>query len=129
MIPKIEASVENQIRPKNAIFTISSPFGTCGENIIKVEVKFNDVNYTTNLNFDAQSSVINVTNIANFESYNYRIEKLRVEDSGERKCFSFAGISICYTTECDKDNPITVGASTPKFNPKVTKEETISIVG
>jgi hypothetical protein len=127
--PKVKASVNNQIRPKNAIFTISSPFGTCGENIIKVEVEFNDVNYTTNLNFDTQSTFINVTTIANFGAYIYKIGKFKVEDAEETECNSFGGISLCLRKECDSKNPLTVEPLTQKPYPKLEKEETISIPG
>ena len=106
--PKVEASVTNQIRPDSAKFEIYSPFGTCGRNIQRIDVKFNDVNYTTKTYFDTNSKLINASTIADFEAYDYEIGRYRVENSDENFCNNVLGIIVCSESTCDLDNPETI---------------------
>ena len=127
--PKVKASVINQMRPKSINFEIYSPFGNCGRNIQKVEVEFNNVSYSTNLNMDTKSTLINVTTVTDFETYQYTIGRYKVEDSNEELCNDILGISLCIEDECDINNPITIEAPIQKTKNRFTKEETISIEG
>ena len=49
------------------MFKIYSPFGNCGRDIQRVEVDFNNINYTTTINMDTRSNFINVTTITDFD--------------------------------------------------------------
>ena len=127
--PKVKASVINQIRPKGLTFEISSPFGTCGKNIQRIEIDFNNVNYTTDLNFDTQSTLINVTTMTDFDSYQYKVGKYKVENSDDTYCYNYLGIIVCLEGECDSKNPIIVESPSLKIREKKTKKETVSIDG
>ena len=127
--PKVKASVINQIRPKSIVFEISNSFGTCGKNIQKVEVQFNNVSYITDLNFDTKSTLINVTTKTDFDSYKYYISKYKIDNSDDNVCNSFLGINICFEEECDTQNPILIEAPILKTQKELAKEEIISIEG
>ena len=127
--PKVKASVINQIRPQKINFEIYSPFGFCGRDIQRVEVEFNNVNYTTNLNMDTKSKLINMTTITDFDIYQYSVGRYKVEDSNEEICNYFLGISICTKKECDINNPIIVEAPKQKIRDKNKKVETRLIEG
>ena len=127
--PKVKASVINQMRPKSINFEIYSPFGTCGRNIQKVDVEFNNVTYSTDLNMDTKSTLINVTTVTDFETYQYTIGRYKVEDSIEQLCNEIIGISLCIEDECDINNPITIEAPVQKTKKSFKNEETISIEG
>ena len=124
---KVQAGIESGIKPENIKFEISSPFGTCGKNYYKVEVDFGNVNYTTNLDFDTQSTVINVTTITNFQQYYYIIGKYRVEDAEDVDCDDFLGINLCLDHECDEDNPTIIESPTKKHIPEKTNKNDESI--
>ena len=121
--PKVEASVTNQIRPDSAKFEIYSPFGTCGRNIQRIDVKFNDVNYTTKIYFDTNSTLINVSTITDFEAYDYYIGKYKVENSDENHCNNVLGIIVCAESTCDLENPETIEYPTKKIQNRKKIEE------
>ena len=127
--PKVKASVINQIRPKSLTFEISSPFGACGKNIQRIEIDFNNVNYTTDLNFDTQSTLINVTTITDFDSYQYKVQRYKVENSNDIQCKEILGITVCVYEECESTSPIKVGSPSFYIGEKKTKKETVSIDG
>ena len=110
-------------------FEIYSPFGFCGRDIQRVEVEFNNVNYTTNLNMDTKLKLINMTTITDFDIYQYSVGRYKVEDSNEEICNYFLGISICTKKECDINNPIIVEAPKQKIRDKNKKVETRLIEG
>jgi len=124
---KVKASIINEIKPQKINFEIYSPFGYCGRNIRRVEVEFNKVNYTTIINMDTRSTIINITTITDFDDYQYNVIKYKVEDSNKQICHSVLGFSICIEEECDINNPIMLEPPVRKTKDKVTREETISI--
>ena len=128
-IPKVNAAVINQIRPKSVVFEISSPIGVCGKNIQRIEVEFNNVTLISDLKFDTKSTLINVTTLTDYDSYKYRISKYKIENSDDSLCHSFLGINICIEEGCDSENPILVDSPVFKTQKKVTRKETISIEG
>ena len=67
--PKVAASIISKSRPKKLNLNISSPFGTCGENINVLEVEFNDANYTMNIDYNTESTNINVTTFTSFDKF------------------------------------------------------------
>ena len=83
----------------------------------------------TDLNFDTQSTLINITTITNFDSYKYYISKYKIDNSDNYICKSFFGINICFEKECDTENPIIIEAPIIKTQKKITREETLSIEG
>ena len=93
--PKIMAVVSNEIKPKQVNLKISNKFGECGENYQTIDVEFNKVNYTNILNFDTQSTLINIKTITDFDDYIYTYARYKIEDSEINECASTEGISIC----------------------------------
>lgn len=127
--PKVEASVTNQMRPDSVTFKIYSPFGTCGKNIQEIKVNFNNVNYTTKIHFDTNSTIINVSTIGDFDAYNYYVGKYRVENSDENHCNEFLGIKICTEGKCDNENRETIEFPIIKTQNRKVIEENSSIDG
>ena len=93
--PKVLAIVSNEIIPQQINFKIFNSFGECGENYQTVDVNFNKVNYTMVLNFDTQSTLVNVKTITDFDEYQYKYARYKIEDSEINECSSFEGIGVC----------------------------------
>ena len=127
--PKIRAIVNNQIRPENVILKISSKFGACGEDYNLININFNNVTYSTYLNFDTKSTLINVTTISDFESFKYSIGRYKIENSDENFCTCFLGICNCIENSCDINNILTIEEPIEKTKHKIYKEDSISIEG
>ena len=126
-MPKFKASIINQIKPQKINLEINSPFGYCGRNTQRVEVEFNKVNYTTIINIDTRSTLINITTITDFDDYQYNVKRYIVEDSYENICGEFLGILLCIEEKCNINNIKMLEEPVMKIKNKVTKEETISI--
>ena len=126
--PKIVASINNYIKPEEVKLKISKHIGSCGKDYHEIKVNFNNVSYSTNLNFDTKSTLINVTSITDFESYSYSVARYKIENSNENICINFLGISTCLEEECPK-NPKTVDPPVEKTIKKFYKEDIISIDG
>ena len=127
--PKIRAIVNNQIRPENVILKISSKIGSCGEEYNLININFNNVTYSTYLNFDTKSTLINVTTISDFESFKYSIGRYKIENSDENFCTCFLGICNCIENSCDINNILTIEEPIEKTKHKIYKEDSISIEG
>jgi len=100
----LNVSLINQINPIKMISEIYSFFGECGKMIEMVEVYFNNISYTTNLNFNTKSTNLNITTIFDADSYKYSIQKY-LKDNDEDQCKIFMGISICIK-RCSPSEPI-----------------------
>ena len=101
--PKVLAIVSNEIIPQQINFKISNSFGECGKYYQTVDVNFNKVNYTMVLNFDTQSTLVNVNTITDFDEYQYKYGRYKIEDSEINDCSSFEGISVCINSPSDYD--------------------------
>ena len=117
--PRIEALVINNIRPDNVELRVSQPIGNCGEDFQKININFNDVSYSIKLQFDTKSSLINITQITDFDEYTYNVGRFLIEDSDQQKCINILGIITCKNTECNKNNPKTID---PQIEKKVRKK-------
>ena len=87
------------------------------------------MNYSSNLNFDTKSTLINVTTITDFESFQYSIGRYKIENTDEEFCVCFLGICTCNENNCDSVNAITIDPPIEKTNKKKYKEEVISVEG
>ena len=119
--PKILAIVNNEIVPKKIDFKISSLIGDCGEDYQNVEVEFNKVNYTIILNFDTTSTLINVTTITDFDAYDYKVSRYKMEDELNTICVNILDINSC-STRCQSQNPITIDSPRMKKQKRVYEE-------
>ena len=100
--PKVAASIISKSRPKKLNLNISSPFGTCGENINVLEVEFNDANYTMNIDYNTESTNINVSTFTSFDKYKYSTEVYQIEESNETESAEAMGIEVNYKLKCKK---------------------------
>ena len=96
----------NQNFPKKIIFTIYKGFGTYGKNVQNIEVIFNNINFTTNIEYNTESTNLNVSTITDFDSYQYSIETYKIEDISETKCISIAYINFCFNVGKCTNSPI-----------------------
>ena len=113
--PKFYSSIFNQCRPNKISFSIYSGVGTCGKNGQNIEILFNNVNLTTNLDFNTNSNNISVTSITDFDNYQYSIENFKIEDISETNCFTLMHINFCFDIgKCDK---------VPNYSSKIVKTE------
>ena len=124
--PKVRAVVNNEIKPQEIKFKISSKFGDCGEEYQTFDfLEFNKVNYTIVLNFDTQSTLINVTTITDFDKINYEVRRYKIEDEESEFCtndmLGFGGFCI---TQCNNYAPNPVDEPKYKNEPKKKLEIT-----
>jgi hypothetical protein len=99
--PRVMATIVDKSRPKKIALNVSSPFGTCGENINELEVEFNDANYTMNIDYSGGSN-ITVTTFTNFEKYKYSTEVYQIGETNETTTVDANGIEIEFRTKCKK---------------------------
>jgi hypothetical protein len=124
---RIVASVVNQIKPNSMTIKISKHFGACGEDYYQIKADFNDINYSSNINFDTKQTVINVTTIADFEKYRYSIGRYKIENSDDTICFNIFGIFTCEEGECDMNNPTVIEYPNSFIYSKVYEEDSFPI--
>ena len=105
-IPQLKISLINQNVPKKILFSIYNSFGHCGKNVEDIEVKFNNINFTTNIESNTKSRKLNVKTITKFDSYQYSIEKYKIEDNNETKCSNIMYINLCYNVGKCRNNPV-----------------------
>ncbi len=100
--PNVNINIINQNKPKKMNFDLIKSLNGCGRIVESIEIEFNDVNYTMNVDFNTKSNDINLTTITNFEAYQYNKEIYQIEEESFSECFFILGINICieYTT-CD----------------------------
>jgi hypothetical protein len=127
---KIDVSVINQIKPKKLTFEITNKFsGNCSKEYQKVEVEFNNINYTTNLVFDTESNLINLTSLSDFDSFTYRVSRYIIYPSDTNLCTGDNfGLDLCIDdddSECDNPEEVTP-PELKKYN-EVKKKETKTV--
>jgi len=109
--PKVVASIINESKPKKMTFLIYSGYGTCGKFVQRIIVEFKGVNYTTNIDFNTDSTQINATIITNFDSYKYSQERFKINDVGNTECKTVLGVTMCVKpTTCNEKNEIVLDA-------------------
>ena len=99
----LNVNLINQINPIKMIIDISSPFGECGKIGEIVEVYFNNISYTTNLNFNTNSTNINIRTIFEADRYKYSIKRYKIEDNNEILCSIIMGLEICLSARCNSN--------------------------
>ena len=120
---KPNINIINQNKPKKMNFDLIKSLNGCGRIVESIEIEFNDVNYTMNLDFNTQSKDINFTTITNFEAYQYNKEIYQIEEESFSECFFILGINICieYTT-CDYNDRKIISTKKSKI---VSKKEIV----
>jgi hypothetical protein len=98
--PKILASIINESKPKKITFDIYSGYGTCGKFGQEINVEFNNVNFTTNIDFNTESTKINATVIAKIDQYKYSKQRYETKDAKGSSCNELMGVNICIKSNC-----------------------------
>ena len=124
-IPKVIGNIINKSFPKTMIIDIYSEFGNCGKKGILLEAEFNNAEYSMKIDYNSNSTNINLTTLTNFEKYKYNIKSYQIIDSDETKCFTVAYIQFCiFPLKCQINSII----NTENFiNDKKDFEESIII--
>ena len=111
--PKVSASIINESKPKEITFLVYSGFGTCGKFVQRIKIKFDGVNYTTNIDFNTESTQINATVITNFEGYKFSKERYKINDAPNTQCKVVMGVPLCIKPNtCNENNEIVIEALT-----------------
>ena len=107
------------------IIAIFSEFGNCGKKGILLEAEFNNAEYSMKIDYNSNSTNINLTTLTNFEKYKYNIKSYQIIDSDETKCCTVAYIQLCiFPLKCQINSII----NTENFiNDKKDFEESIII--
>ena len=117
--PNIKASIINQIKPKKINFDFIRTMNGCGKIIENVEVEFNDVNYTMNVDFNIQTKDTNFTTIINSESYQLSTEVYQIEEEIRSNCYSIQEVIICiHNTFCNEDDKKIISNKKSKIIPQ-----------
>ena len=100
----VSISINNENRPKKMLLELITPEQECGKTVEYLEIEFNDVNYTMNIDYSTKSTDINLQEITNFNAYIYNKEIYQIEEVVNRKCWTVAGTSHCYNEANCNDN-------------------------
>ena len=103
--PKVKFRILDGSHPEVMNFNITSKFGTCGETVNEINVKFNGANYTMDIDYSSDfSSNINITTYTNFDKYIYSTRIYQLPESNGTSSFESSGIIFDYGDEefCDK---------------------------
>ena len=117
--PNVKINIINQNKPKKMNFDLVKTLNECGKVVESLEIEFNDVNYTMNIDYNTNSTDINLTTITNFEAYQYNKEVYQIEEENFSECYLILGINICieYTT-CDYNDRKIISTKQSKIVPK-----------
>ena len=103
--PKVIASIINRSKPKNVNITIDSNVYDCQKTVEEIIINFNNINYTTYIEFNTNSTDIYLTVIADFDAFNYSTEKKQISKTKDKICLPpIDGLSepVCYPNlKCD----------------------------
>ena len=107
--PILIASIINKNKPKQMKIKSYEPVGYNGKNGYIRDVNFNDVNYSTIINFDTKSTNINVTTLGRFDEYSYTVVPFKEEEKENcMKCITMNHRTICWNLlNCGEEFEIT----------------------
>ena len=126
--PKVKMSISNQNKPRKVNFDMVKQSNGCGRVVESLEVEFNDVNYTMNVDFNTKSTDINLTSITNFQAYNYNKEIYQIEEKPFSQCYTVQGIKTCIEyTNCDDSDKKIISSKHSKTVEKVDEIENFII--
>ena len=103
--PKIKFRIVDGSHPDTMNFNITSKFGTCGEIVNEINVKFNGANYTMDIDYSSDfSSNINITTFTNFDKYIYSTKVYQLSENNSTDSLDTGGIVLDYEDEtfCNK---------------------------
>ena len=95
--PIMRVELVDECKPEDLELVIEEQYADCGKNVEEVIAKFDDVNITfiTYIDYNIILNQINMTTIANFDSYEYDIYKYKIQTSSRKVCKIILGNEIC----------------------------------
>ena len=102
--PKVRLTIINQSRPKKITVNFKSEIEGYGDTIETFEAEINEVNYTMNIDFNTQSTDLNITTIYNLESYQYTKVMYSLLKEYYDICYTVNGIEFCDEDSSYNDN-------------------------
>lgn len=108
--PRLKASVINLSRPGKIKIKFINSQPETGDIIQYVDVDTQNANFTININYNTSSKDLYVTNIVDFESFQFSKELVKIplnSEEMEENCYWVDGVQYCDYTEGEysEDNP------------------------
>lgn len=108
--PRLKASVINLSRPGKIKIKFINSQPETGDIIQYVDVDTQNANFTININYNTSSKDLYVTNIVDFESFQFSKELVKLplnSEEMEENCYWMDGVKFCDYTEGEysEDNP------------------------
>ena len=108
--PKVIANIINRSRPKEVVIKINLIINSCEKIVHEIKINFNNINYTTNIEFNMNSTNIFSYITANFEPFTYYLKTYKISKYPEEICPSqldHYGAPVCYPNpKCDHETII-----------------------
>ena len=93
--PRVIAGITNLNKPEKVTFKINSNYGTCGAIIEEIILYPNNINYTTYIDFNTDSTYIIENITANFATYTFSTEKYEIKDAPGKICNKIMDVIFC----------------------------------
>ncbi len=103
-VPKVKAKIVGKTKPKRAELFIYTGYGFCPLKISKISIDFNEVNFTTTVEYDTKSSNINITTYTNFERYGYTKQIAVAPEISNLKDVTFQDLDLSSIECIDANN-------------------------
>ena len=103
-VPKVKAKIVGKTKPKRAELFIYTGYGFCPLKISKISIDFNEVNFTTTVEYDTKSSNINITTYTNFERYSYTKQIAVAPEISNLKDVTFQDLDLSSIECIDANN-------------------------
>ena len=108
---KLFGGITNQMKPQKMYLEISEQLGNCSRDYQTIDIKFNNINYTSSIIYDTLTNIANLTTISNFDAFKYEIKRFIVEPSNINFCTDTMGVPFCFEDEEECNDPEQVNAT------------------
>ena len=117
--PFVKISINNENKPRKIYYELVKQLNGCGRHVESLEIEANDLNYTMNVDFNTQSTDINLTAINKFQAYHYFKEIYEIQEKIFSKCYVVQGVETCHhNTYCDDNDKIIISSRQSKTVPE-----------
>ena len=117
--PFVKISINNENKPRKIYYELVKQLNGCGRHVESLEIEANDLNYTMNVDFNTQSTDINLTAINKFQAYHYFKEIYEIQEKSFHKCYVIQGVKTCHDNSyCDDNDKIIISSRQSKTVPE-----------
>ena len=121
---KLFGGVINQIKPEKLSLEISEKLGNCSKDYQTIDVEFNNISYISNIIYDTQTNLVNLTTLSNFDAFKYWVKRFIIEPSNIGICFDTIGIGFCLEDNEECSDPIQINDTLLQTYKQVNKTKT-----